>query len=101
LLFLGKLAAHGGLNSRELVESELTRCLAWIQHEKNENCKHGAALVIREFLKAVPNMMASFISAIIDCVWIIIFEYRVRLIHDVAISGLYFIVIVEPSSDWR
>ena len=89
---LGKLAIQGGLNASELVEAELSRCLNWVQHEKNENRRHGAVLLILELIRSVPNMIFGYLVDIFECVWLTILENRVSIVFHYRVPFPFIVV---------
>ena len=89
---LGKLAIQGGLNASELVEAELSRCLNWVHHEKNENKRHGAVLLILELIRSVPNMIFGYLADIFECVWLTILENRVSIVFHHRVRFPFIVV---------
>lgn len=60
------------------MESEITRAVDFVRHEKNDNRRHGAILIIDELIINVPTLILEFLPDIFDCVWKTIFDGRVR-----------------------
>ncbi|ORY80056.1 PtdIns-3-kinase tor2 [Protomyces lactucae-debilis] len=74
---LGKLAVSGGVLTAEFVEFEIKRSLEWLQGDRNENRRMAAVLVIREFAINAPTLIYSYVSQILDLLWMALRDPKV------------------------
>ena len=84
---LGQLAAPGGTLTSELVESEMKQALEWLQIDRQENRRFASVLLLRELARSSPTLIYSFISQILDLIWVALRDPKV-LIRETAAEAL-------------
>ncbi|KAL8819240.1 MAG: hypothetical protein Q9223_002295 [Gallowayella weberi] len=99
---LGRLAVPGRALTAELVESEVTSAIEWLQSDRQESRRFAAVLVIREMAKNSPTNINMFISRILDVIWVAVRDQKV-LIRETAAEavGACFEVILTRDPQVR
>ena len=80
---MGKLTAYDGL-ALEIVEFEITRALEWLQSDRQESRRHSAILMITALATSSPTLLYSYISQIMDVIWVGLRDPKVIIRIDTA-----------------
>lgn len=83
---LGKLATPGGTLTGEFVDFEAKRAIEWLQSEgrQSENRRHTAVLIISALADNAPLLLQSYISLILDHLWIPLRDLKLVVRNDAA-----------------
>lgn len=92
---LGKLALPGGPLTLDFVEFEVKRALEWLSGtliynrvgDRNEQRRYAAVLVLKELANNSSTLLYSFVSQILDLIWIPLRDQKVS-IREGAAEGL-------------
>lgn len=84
---LGKLALPGGPLTLDFVEFEVKRALEWLSGDRNEQRRYAAVLVIKELANNSSTLLYSYVSQILDLIWIPLRDQKVS-IREGAAEGL-------------
>lgn len=97
---LGRLAASGGILTAEFVEFEIKRALEWLQGDRNENRRMAAVLVIKEFAVYSPTLIYSYVSQILDLLWMALRDPKVIIRNSAAdaLSGCLDIIFQRETA---
>ncbi|KAI9816376.1 MAG: phosphatidylinositol kinase- protein kinase tor1 [Phylliscum demangeonii] len=80
---LGRLAVPGGSLTAELVDSEVTSALEWLQSDRQESRRFAAVLTLREFARNAPTLVVSYVTQIFELIWVALRDPKV-LIRETA-----------------
>ncbi|EXX76507.1 Tor2p [Rhizophagus irregularis DAOM 197198w] len=67
---LGKLAAPSGAVTAIFVSREVNTALEYLQGDRNESRRYAAALVLRELAQNAPTLIYTYVSSILDNIWV-------------------------------
>lgn len=96
---LGKLAVPGGTLTAELVESEVKAALEWLQSERQENRRFAAVLTLRELARNSPTLLYSFVSQILEVIWVALRDPKVLIRESAAeaVSACFEIIAARDA----
>ncbi|KAK9450365.1 armadillo-type protein [Limtongia smithiae] len=81
---LGRLVASGGSLTVEIVDSEVKRCLEYLQSERVEYRRQAAMLLVTEFATNSPTIFYSYVPQILSNIWITLRDPKVTVRNDAA-----------------
>jgi FKBP12-rapamycin complex-associated protein len=84
---LGKLCRPGGSLISELVESEVTTALEWLQSDRVEERRYSAVLILRELGRNAQTLMYAYVQHIFDLIWVGLRDPRL-LIRETAAEAI-------------
>ncbi|KAI9837156.1 MAG: phosphatidylinositol kinase- protein kinase tor1 [Sclerophora amabilis] len=96
---LGKLAVPGGALTAELVESEVKSALEWLQSDRQENRRFAAVLTLRELARNSPTLLYSFVSQILEVIWVALRDPKVLIRESAAeaVSACFEIIAARDA----
>lgn len=85
---LGKLAIPGGSHTGDFVEFEANTAIEWLQSEnkQHENRRHAAILIVTALADNAPTLIYSFISQILEHLWIPLRDSKLIIRTDAALA---------------
>lgn len=85
---LGKLATPGGTLTGDFVDFEAKRAIEWLQSDdkQHENRRHAAILIITALADNAPTLLFSFISQILDHLWMPLRDQKLIIRVDAAVT---------------
>jgi FKBP12-rapamycin complex-associated protein len=99
---LGKLADPQGPLTAELVDSEVSSALEWLQSDRQENRRFAAVLTLRELARNSPTLLYSYVPQIFELIWVALRDPKM-LIRESAAEAVSacFMIIGERDTNLR
>lgn len=81
---LGKLTSMSSNLAADLVESEVKRCIEWLQSDRNEQRRQAAVIEIKSIAKYNGTLLYAYMGQIIDAMWAALRDPKFMIRNDAA-----------------
>lgn len=81
---LGKLTSMSSNLAADLVDSEVKRCIEWLQSERNEQRRQAAVLEIKSIAQHNATLLYGYVGQITDAIWAALRDPKVAIRNDAA-----------------